>query len=99
MLWFSRIGVHSGYWLHLFPAELVMAFGMGMVFVPVNNTALVGVAPGRRRRGQRPDQLDPAGRRLGRDRPAQHHRHQRHCQLPAGHATPAGWPVGSARPP
>ncbi len=45
MLWFSQIGVHSGYWDHLFPAELVMAFGMGMVFVPVNNTALVGVAP------------------------------------------------------
>jgi EmrB/QacA subfamily drug resistance transporter len=45
MLWFSRIGVHSGYWPHLFPAEIVMAFGMGMVFVPVNNTALVGVAP------------------------------------------------------
>ena len=45
MLWFSQIGVHSGYWTHLFPAELVMAFGMGMVFVPVNNTALVGVAP------------------------------------------------------
>jgi EmrB/QacA subfamily drug resistance transporter len=45
MVWFSQIGVHTGYWNHLFPAELVMAFGMGMVFVPVNNTALVGVAP------------------------------------------------------
>ena len=45
MLWFSQIGVHTGYWDHLFPAELVMAFGMGMVFVPVNNTALIGVAP------------------------------------------------------
>ncbi len=46
MLWFSQIGVHTGYWNHLFPAELVMAFGMGMVFVPVNNTALIGVEPG-----------------------------------------------------
>jgi EmrB/QacA subfamily drug resistance transporter len=45
VLWFSQIGVHTGYWTHLFPAELVMAFGMGLVFVPVNNTALVGVAP------------------------------------------------------
>jgi EmrB/QacA subfamily drug resistance transporter len=45
MLWFSQIGVHTGYWDHLLPAELVAAFGMGMVFVPVNNTALVGVAP------------------------------------------------------
>jgi EmrB/QacA subfamily drug resistance transporter len=42
---FSRIGVHSSYWLLLFPAELLSSFGMGMVFVPVNNTALVGVAP------------------------------------------------------
>jgi EmrB/QacA subfamily drug resistance transporter len=45
MFWFSQIGVHSAYWTHLFPAELVMAFGMGMVFVPVSNTALIGVAP------------------------------------------------------
>jgi EmrB/QacA subfamily drug resistance transporter len=45
VLWFSQIGVHTGYWTHLFPAELVMAFGMGLVFVPVNNTALLGVTP------------------------------------------------------
>jgi EmrB/QacA subfamily drug resistance transporter len=44
VLWFSRIGVHSGYWSHLFPAELIMSLGMGMVFVPVNNTALTGVS-------------------------------------------------------
>ena len=45
VLWFSQIGVHSGYLAHIMPAELVMAFGMGMVFVPVSNTALVGVSP------------------------------------------------------
>jgi EmrB/QacA subfamily drug resistance transporter len=45
MVWFSQIGVHTAYWDHLFPAMLVAAFGMGMVFVPVNNTALVGVEP------------------------------------------------------
>jgi EmrB/QacA subfamily drug resistance transporter len=44
VLWFSQIGVHSGYWTHLFPAEMIMSLGMGMVFVPVNNTALVGVS-------------------------------------------------------
>jgi EmrB/QacA subfamily drug resistance transporter len=43
MLWFSQIGVHSAYWIHIFPAELVMSFGMGLVFVTVNSTALVGV--------------------------------------------------------
>ncbi len=45
VLIFAQIGVHSGYWTLLFPAEMIMAFGMGMVFVPVNNTALVGVSP------------------------------------------------------
>ncbi len=45
MVWFSQISVDTAYWDHLFPAMLVAAFGMGMVFVPVNNTALVGVAP------------------------------------------------------
>jgi EmrB/QacA subfamily drug resistance transporter len=45
MVWFSQIDAHTAYWDHLFPAMLVAAFGMGMVFVPVNNTALVGVAP------------------------------------------------------
>ncbi len=44
LLWFSRLGLHSAYWLHLFPAELVMSLGLGLVFVPVNNTALTGVA-------------------------------------------------------
>ena len=45
VLWFSRIGVHSDYWPHIFPAEEIMSLGMGLVFVPVNNTALTGVAP------------------------------------------------------
>jgi EmrB/QacA subfamily drug resistance transporter len=45
LLWFSQLGVHSGYWSHLFPAELLMSFGLGLVFVPVSSTALVGVSP------------------------------------------------------
>ena len=45
MLMFSQVGAHTGYWVHLFPAELVMSLGMGLVFVPVNGTALAGVAP------------------------------------------------------
>jgi predicted MFS family arabinose efflux permease len=43
LLWFSQLGLHSDYWTHLFPAELVMSLGLGLVFVPVNNTALTGV--------------------------------------------------------
>lgn len=46
MLWFTQLSVHSGYWSHLFPAMTVMALGLGLVFVPISSTALVGVAPG-----------------------------------------------------
>jgi hypothetical protein len=44
MLMLTRIGVHTGYWSHVFPAELVISFGMGITFGPLTNTALVGVA-------------------------------------------------------
>jgi predicted MFS family arabinose efflux permease len=44
VLRFSQLGVHSEYWAHLFPPLLVMAFAMGLVFVPANNTALNGIA-------------------------------------------------------
>ncbi|HEX4863709.1 MAG TPA: MFS transporter [Acidimicrobiales bacterium] len=44
MLMFSQVGVHTAYWDHLFPAELIMSLGMGLVFVPINSTALAGVA-------------------------------------------------------
>jgi EmrB/QacA subfamily drug resistance transporter len=45
MAWFTQIGLHSAYWVHIAPAELVMSIGMGLVFVPVQNTALTGVDP------------------------------------------------------
>jgi EmrB/QacA subfamily drug resistance transporter len=44
MLWFTQLGAHSGFWPHVFPAEVVMSLGMGLVFVPISSTALVGVA-------------------------------------------------------
>ncbi len=39
----TRIGVDTGFWTHVFPAELVISFGMGLTFGPMSNTALVGV--------------------------------------------------------
>jgi EmrB/QacA subfamily drug resistance transporter len=45
MLSFAHVGLHTSYWTHIAPSELVMSFGLGLVFVPVNNTALVGVEP------------------------------------------------------
>jgi hypothetical protein len=40
----TRIGVDTGFWSHVFPAELVISFGIGVTFGPMSNTALVGVA-------------------------------------------------------
>ncbi len=39
----TRIGVTTGYWSHVFPAELIISFGIGVVFGPLTSTALVGV--------------------------------------------------------
>jgi EmrB/QacA subfamily drug resistance transporter len=44
MIMLTRIGVDTGFWSHVFPAELVISFGMGVVFGPLSSTALVGVA-------------------------------------------------------
>jgi len=44
MVLLTRIGLHTGFWSHVFPAELIISFGMGVVFGPMSNTALVGVA-------------------------------------------------------
>jgi EmrB/QacA subfamily drug resistance transporter len=45
LLLFTRIGVHSAYLSISLPAELIMSLGMGMTFVAMNSTALVGVDP------------------------------------------------------
>jgi MFS family permease len=43
MLSFAQIGLHTSYWAHIMPAELILSLGLGLVFVPVSNVALVGV--------------------------------------------------------
>ena len=40
---FAMLGVHSSYLTIVLPAELVTSFGMGMTFVAMNSTALIGV--------------------------------------------------------
>jgi predicted MFS family arabinose efflux permease len=40
----TLIGVDTGFWTHVLPAELILSFGMGVTFGPMSNTALVGVA-------------------------------------------------------
>jgi EmrB/QacA subfamily drug resistance transporter len=43
MLWLTQLPVHSAYWSHVVPAELLISLGMGQVFVPLSSTALLGV--------------------------------------------------------
>jgi EmrB/QacA subfamily drug resistance transporter len=45
LLWFTRLGVDSSYLLHVVPAEVIVSLGMGMTFVPMSSTALIGVDP------------------------------------------------------
>ncbi len=40
---FTQVGAHTGYLLHVMPAEFVVSIGMGTAFVPLSSTALVGV--------------------------------------------------------
>jgi EmrB/QacA subfamily drug resistance transporter len=43
--WLSRIPVHGYYWTDLFPGLMIMAFGLGGVFVGVQTAANAGVPP------------------------------------------------------
>jgi EmrB/QacA subfamily drug resistance transporter len=39
----TRVGVHTAYLLQLLPAELVVSVGLGLAFVAMSSTALIGV--------------------------------------------------------
>jgi EmrB/QacA subfamily drug resistance transporter len=43
MVWMSRIGPHSAFAVHVLPAEMLISLGMGLAFVPMSSTALLGV--------------------------------------------------------
>jgi EmrB/QacA subfamily drug resistance transporter len=44
MVWLTQLSVDSSYTTGILPAFIVMSVGMGLVFVPLSNTALNGVA-------------------------------------------------------
>jgi EmrB/QacA subfamily drug resistance transporter len=44
LLWFAQIGVAAAYLVHVLPAEIVVSVGIGIVFVTLSSTALLGVA-------------------------------------------------------
>jgi EmrB/QacA subfamily drug resistance transporter len=43
MLWFSRLGVDSSYTTAVLPPEVLVSFGMGLSFVPLTSTPLLGI--------------------------------------------------------
>ncbi len=43
MVWFTRIGVDTSYVAHVLPSEIVVSLGLGLAFVPMSSTALIGV--------------------------------------------------------
>jgi EmrB/QacA subfamily drug resistance transporter len=45
LVWFTRLGLDSSYLGLVLPAEVMVSLGMGMTFVPMSSTALVGVDP------------------------------------------------------
>jgi EmrB/QacA subfamily drug resistance transporter len=44
MLWFTGLRPHSSYWPHVFPGEVMLSLGIGLVLVPLASTALLGVS-------------------------------------------------------
>jgi len=45
LLWFSGLTVHSSFLAHVLAPEILVSLGMGMSFVPLSSTALVGIEP------------------------------------------------------
>jgi EmrB/QacA subfamily drug resistance transporter len=45
LLGFTRLGIDSSYLGHVLPPEILVSLGMGLTFVPMSSTALVGVDP------------------------------------------------------
>jgi EmrB/QacA subfamily drug resistance transporter len=43
LLWLTQIEVHSSYWTHLFPQQIVMSLGLGLAFPALSSTALTKV--------------------------------------------------------
>ncbi len=45
LMWFTGLSVDSTYLAHVLPPQMLVSLGMGMTFVPMSSTALVGVDP------------------------------------------------------
>ncbi len=45
LVWFTRLGIDSTFAAHVLPPEVLVSLGMGITFVPMSSTALIGVEP------------------------------------------------------
>jgi MFS family permease len=45
MAWLTQLDLTSGYVTHILPSFVAISVGMGLIFVPLANTSLTGVAP------------------------------------------------------
>ena len=45
LMWFTGLTVDSSYLAHVLPPQMLVSLGMGMTFVPMSSTALIGVDP------------------------------------------------------
>ncbi len=78
----TQLTPDASYVTHLLPTELLLGLGLGLALVPCISTATNHAEPARCRHHLGHHQHLPAGRRLHRHRPAQHHRRHRQRRLP-----------------
>jgi len=45
LVWFTGLSVDTSYLAHVLPPEVLVSLGMGLAFVPMSSTALIGVDP------------------------------------------------------
>ncbi len=90
LLWFTRLTATSSFVTHALGAEILTSLGMGLAFVPMSSTALVGVDPSDAGVASALGQHHPTGRELARHRTAQHARCVGRRVLPRGPRRPAG---------
>ncbi len=43
LAWLVTIGVHTSYWAHVLPAQVILSMGLGFAFISLSSTALIGV--------------------------------------------------------
>ncbi|MBO0729537.1 MAG: MFS transporter [Acidimicrobiaceae bacterium] len=43
LLWLTQIGVHTSYWTHVLPQQILMSVGLGLSFPALSSTALTNV--------------------------------------------------------